>query len=419
MQWWYFEHEEALPEVSSGQIILPTDQNSLCFKPAGCKSRRLDKGLSDVAKLVYLDNFSVNSVVKSQTLHSWYKKLEFDPVTRYSLNKALDDNYQKLHYNISQFIAKRDKMQPMAISYDKWSSADGKKYIGVYLYVNDRNINLGLIPYQGFCGGEEIAKHIKNLLQNFNIVPSDITMAVIDCGADVQSASNVLNWFTFPCLAHIVNLIAKKLMLTDDNAENLTSERDPDEDDQPIELEDRAFKETVRVARTLVRNVNASPKLGDNLEALQRAMEKPVLVPIQDNSTRWNSLYNMLSRFYELREVFIIMYPEELDFYDWENLKRLLGVLKPLQSASVLLQHTTANHATAKPVIKYLRHIASTEPLLNSPVKDTLEKWIDDNDIVKAIFNPYGDDNVFCKKSKITSFRNSLTLSSLPLSTHM
>ena len=108
----------------------------------------------------------------------------------------------------------------------------------------------------------------------------------------------------------------------------------------------------------------------------------------------------MLSRFYELREVFIIMYPEELDFYDWENLKRLLGVLKPLQSASVLLQHTTANHATAKAVIKYLRHIASTEPLLNSPVKDTLEKWIDDNDIVKAIFNPYGDDNVFCKKIK-------------------
>ena len=127
----------------------------------------------------------------------------------------------------------------------------------------------------------------------------------------------------------------------------------------------------------------------------------------------------MLSRFYELREVFIIMYPVELDFYDWENLKRLLGVLKPLQSASVLLQHTTANHDTAKAVIKYLRHIASTEPLLNSPVKDTLEKWIDDNDIVKAIFNPYGDDNVFCKKSKITSFRNSLTLSSLPLSTHM
>ena len=66
-----------------------------------------------------------------------------------------------------------------------------------------------------------------------------------------------------------------------------------------------------------------------------------------------------------------------------------------------------------------LVHIASTEPLLNSPVKDTLEKWIDDNDIVRAIFYPYGDDNVFCKKSKITSFRNSLTLSSLPLSTHM
>ena len=59
----------------------------------------------------------------------------------------------------------------------------------------------------------------------------------------------------------------------------------------------------------MVRNVNASPILGDKLEALQRAMEKPVLMPIQDNSTRWNSLYNMLSRFYELREVFIIMYP--------------------------------------------------------------------------------------------------------------
>ena len=82
-------------------------------------------------------------------------------------------------------------MQPMAISYDKWSSADGKKYIGVYLYVNDRNINLGLIPYQGFCGGEEIAKHIKNLLQNFNIVPSDITMAIVSLKQKLPSDSHV------------------------------------------------------------------------------------------------------------------------------------------------------------------------------------------------------------------------------------
>ena len=56
-----------------------------------------------------------------------------------------------------------------------------------------------------FCGSEDIAAHLRKLLDLFGLIPSDITVSVKDCGADVQNVADIFGWFSFPCLAHVIN----------------------------------------------------------------------------------------------------------------------------------------------------------------------------------------------------------------------
>ena len=52
-----------------------------------------------------------------------------------------------------------------------------------------------MIHYTGFCGTEEICAFIKKHLQLYGLLLSDITISVVDFGADVQAVANVFNWF--------------------------------------------------------------------------------------------------------------------------------------------------------------------------------------------------------------------------------
>ena len=57
-------------------------------------------------------------------------------------------------------------------------------------------------------------------------------------------------------------------------------------------------------------------------------------------------------------------------------------------------------------MIKYLRHIKSAEPVLNSSVHDTLSKWVDNNPVVNSIFSPDNLRNDFTKQ--VYEFASSL-----------
>ena len=272
--------------------------------------------------------------------------MNFDPVSTYSLNKSLDEEYQFLHHKVQAFISSRDAKQPPVNSFDKWTSVDQKKFIVVYLYVQSKAIALGIVPYEGFCGSEEIAVNIKNLLRAFNLIPSDIRIAVTDSGADVNAASTLCGWFNFPCLTHVINLIAKKVISlpTDEEAApnendwNYNSESESESSQSEILSLSNNYMDAIRFARKTVRTVHNSPKQRDKLSSLQRAMEKPVLGVILDNTTRWNSLLDMLVRFQLLRPFLEIMFPSDLEDYDWHSLERCIKILRPSKESALLLQ---------------------------------------------------------------------------------
>ena len=122
------------------------------------------RGLNEVARLVYSDGLTINTVVSSKTLQSFYQKLNFAKVSYQSVNGTLEQQYHSIVAKIKSMVDSRDKQQLVSLSFDKWTSLDRKKYIGVYLHINQMNICLGLVEYHGFCGSEEIAAHLKYLV---------------------------------------------------------------------------------------------------------------------------------------------------------------------------------------------------------------------------------------------------------------
>lgn len=377
------------------------------------KSSRKDvvsKGLNRVAKLVYEDSIPITKVAKSETLQSFYQQLGFDKVSYYSINRALNIQYQSAVNRVKDVLRKRNKMDLLCISFDKWTSADMKRFLGVYLYAANQSICLGMIPYRGFCGGEESLGYLKKLLETFGLVPDDIKMCVVDCGSDVQLASRLAQWFTFPCLCHVINLIARKLILTENE---LLSQEDSDSEFAPADDEEATdvvnliddmedYVSVVRQASDICRKIHRSTRLQEKLQDAQRLKGLPTLGVRIENITRWNSLLSMLERFMQLKVPLLYIMEDDLDNFEWHKLERIVDILAPLRDASVDLQCGNVGAKDAVHVLGFLNNLAATEAAMSSVIRDVTGKWIENNSIANALLYQRGDFYQFAKRALTT-----------------
>ena len=276
-----------------------------------------NRKLLDVGRLVFEDRIPINRIVKSTFIQQLLKKSGYPAATTDGINEALETKYQELLSKIKGLIVKRPRNQIICISFDKWTSQTQKKYIGVYLYVNKMKICLGLINYRGFCGNEEICVHLKKLLNVFGLLPSEVSVAITDCGSDVQKACETMGWFNFPCLPHVINLCVKKYIFVSDGDECDDFVFDEDNDDisdAEIEYNKSLCNSDINAVRKIVKKINGSALLRDRFSDLQQSFNRPLKNLILDNATRWNSLFDMLERFIDQKDV----------LYYWVRILKLL-----------------------------------------------------------------------------------------------
>ena len=387
--------------AKSNKRKAPTNQPKIGFKK--CPKLNLPKGMDTVSKLVYKDNIPITAVAKSEALQSMFRELGFGSVTYHSMNKALDEKYHCIVSKLKSIIESRNKEQLLTITFDKWTSQDGKKFIGIYLYVDLHDICLGLIPYKHFCGAEEIATYLRKQLALFGLTPSDITISVTDCGADVQAVSELFGWYSFPCLAHVVNLCVKRIICANPESDLIFDENDEDDEDQDQEREVAVgqFRHVIEIVRNLCKKVHSSTK---NAEALEKAqleflnsqndeqtdgevVRKSPLKIICSNRTRWNSVFDMLVRFRDLKRYMQIMFENDLRNYDWAALDNIIELLLPFKECTMRLQAKDASVHTAKNIILYLQARVRN---LSIDAQLVLDKWLNRNDIVEALLKKRG-----------------------------
>ena len=83
----------------------------------------------------------------------------------------------------------------------------------------------------------------------------------------------------------------------------------------------------------------------------------------------------MLKRLIELKEVLTLAMPEDFEGFNWEDIENVCKLWRSLKEATMALREKSADAKLAVRVIKYLKVIASSETVLESPVNDVMQKW--------------------------------------------
>ena len=85
----------------------------------------------------------------------------------------------------------------------------------------------------------------------FGLSFDDIAIMITDCGSDVEKSAQVVGTIQVPCLAYIVNLIAKKLIYEIEPEEDEVDDDNPSDSDFEEECVLRKLTQCVKLVHRL------------------------------------------------------------------------------------------------------------------------------------------------------------------------
>ena len=183
-----------------------------------------------------------------------------------------------------------------SLTADMWTSMNQDAFLGITIhYINSNwnlcNFLLDIIPFTTRHTGENIAREIIRVLDEFNIsgkiiaLTTDNESAMVVCGRKLaESLDSQLSLMTFShyhCAAHVLNLGVK----------------------QGLEL----VGNSVNKIRKLMSKIKISTLLCDQLRRFCALKQIHDYKPVLDVETRWNSTYYMLKRFEQLEPALVLL----------------------------------------------------------------------------------------------------------------
>ena len=216
------------------------------------------EGFSLAGQLIYLDNISVNSVCNSPRFKTLFIKAGLKQPTVSNIDHSLTAKYLKRIKLVENYLEGDDKL---VLSMDKWTNEHAEKFIGVGVFKNGKKVFLGLVNYEGSCPSHVLKDHVNQLLVKFNIAESRIICVMGDCGSDIVKYCRITGHPHLPCLAHVLNLMARIMLLN----QELVSTHDEDTGDELGEVESTESNSVVEQIKDAVKeitkpnNINKGP----------------------------------------------------------------------------------------------------------------------------------------------------------------
>ena len=248
----------------------------------------------------------------------------------------------------------RDKMmqrlvdanpQDVALVLDGWSQFH-HGYLGVNIhFINEdweRKIyNIGSVPLDCSHTGAKMAEVTEGLAQEWNVLDK-IFFMVRDSAANMIRMGDLVAWDHGDCTNHTFQLNIKDEMFGMLSVENL-----------------------IEKCRKICTFANKSVQFANDITAAQEPLEEGKVAKQlqQDVVTRWNSTYDMLARFLEIKAAVVNVLADqkwmdkvEVHFYpsDWELMAKIVSLLKGYKEATLMLSSSSASISQVIPIVKLI-----------------------------------------------------------------
>ncbi|XP_066587665.1 E3 SUMO-protein ligase ZBED1-like [Prorops nasuta] len=305
---------------SSASVTTPSTSTSLdmqCSSPTlSCKQPRIDNTI--YKQISFKDNLPF-SIVEKEGFTLFMESIVplYKIPKRKTITQLIDEKYELLSNIIKNQLK---KISHLSLTTDIWTEPlNTKSYIGLTgHYIQDdshKSVTIGVTALNDRHSSSNIENWLKEIFKD----GSNIKKAIKDAFGTEKHLS---------CFAHSLNLISAKVIESNN-----------------INMRVKQIKSIVTYFK---KSVIAADKLRDISE----------LKLIQSVETRWDSTYNMLSRFVELSNKIgsilleLLHAPSMITAAEFQTAKEFVSLLEPFENATKIV--SGENYLTASKVISII-----------------------------------------------------------------
>ncbi|XP_063782142.1 uncharacterized protein LOC134932045 [Pseudophryne corroboree] len=264
-----------------------------------------------------------------------------------------------------------------SLTFDEWTSTRNKRYMNNSVHVGQAQFwSLGMVRILGSMPAEKCVDLLEMKLSVFGLSLQDDIVGICTDGASVmKKVGRLISAKQQLCYAHgihlaVMDVLYKRPESPSASMANIQSDDSDDEDEEDefkvtdINVDDIAelsedYQTLVKRIRMVIKIFRRSPTRNDDvLQKYVRAEIGQELNLILDCKTRWNSLFEMLSRVIRLRSCILkamidVKSQVHITDADFESVQEIVTALQPVKLVVEALCHRDINLITADAAVKF------------------------------------------------------------------
>ncbi len=371
-----------------------------CLEPASndepkVKVRKIDSFFKSdkqtlgeiLCQLTAVDGLTFNQIATSVSLRRAFKSDGYDlPKSHKHVRTLVLQNFEKVKSLVKEELCQILKNDGrFSITFDESTSTRNRRYMNINAHFNGGFRSLGLPRVKGALDTLKAIDLVKTRLAAFGLdLDKDVVADITDGAAMMVKFGRETKPLHVICYAHAIHLAVCDVLYKKPEqkpsemflSDALTTEHNDEEEDEDVDDEEEeegrrdndnesapdlavGFHEVIKKVRKIAKIFRQSPVKNDDVLQPQNlanlGKEKSLLL---DCKTRWNSLLDMLNRFYELRieiKMALVQLDVPFDLTDRElsKVKELSDALAPFKVAVEALSSRDADLLLSEKVIAF------------------------------------------------------------------